>query len=98
MHLDRIDYVRVATGIFQYCGWLGETSTEVAGFANLHDIPGYDDNPYVITPRPNPTSIALPQRGATAGGRGEWYTLTGQRVSTLRRGGIYIHDGKKTVY
>lgn len=100
VYLDHVDYVRVATGIFQYCGWLGETSTEVAGFANLHSIPGYDDNPYVITPRPNPnsTSVALPRR--EAGGKVDrgWYTLTGQRVSALQRGKVYVHSGKKTVY
>lgn len=98
--LDHIDYVRVATGIFQYCGWLGETSTEVAGFANLHKISGYDDNPYVITPRPNPndpTSVSIPgvDKGETRNG---WFTLTGQRVNFLQHGKIYIHNGRKIVY
>ena len=100
VHLDEVNFVRVATGIFQYCGWLGETSTEVAAFANLHKIPGYDDNPYMITPRPNPngpTSIAIPSLDNN-NPDSAWYTLTGQRVNALQRGRIYIHGGKKVVY
>lgn len=98
--LEKVDFVRVATGIFQYCGWLGETSTEVAAFANLHKIPGYDDKPYMITPRPNPngpTSIIIPESN-DAKKDGGWYTLTGQRVSKLQRGQIYVHNGRKVVY
>lgn len=98
VYLDHVDFVRVATGIFQYCGWLGETSTEVSGFANLHSIPGYDDNPYVITPRPTPTSISLPQREDGGKADSGWYTITGQRVGSLQRGKVYIHGGKKVVY
>lgn len=49
--LDHIDYIRVMTGIFQYCGWLGETSTEITSVVDLHLIDGYDENPYDITRR-----------------------------------------------
>ena len=100
VNLDHIDFVRVSTGIFQYCGWLGETSTEVIGFANLHLIPGYDANPYIITPRPNPnkpSSVSLPQQ-ATTEAQDRWLTLTGQCVGKLQRGKIYIHNGKKVVF
>ena len=34
--LDHIDFVKVYTGQMYYCGWLGETSTEVAGAEDLH--------------------------------------------------------------
>lgn len=34
--LDGIDFVKVYTGVNQSCGWLGETSTEVAGAEDLH--------------------------------------------------------------
>lgn len=34
--LPGADFVRVRTGINQYCGWLGETSTEIARAADLH--------------------------------------------------------------
>lgn len=100
VHLDHIDFVRVSTGIFQTCGWLGETSTEVVGFANLHLIPGYDANPYIITPRPNPNdplSVSLPQH-TSANVQDKWFTLTGQRVDKLQRGKIYVHNGKKVVF
>ncbi|MDE6512999.1 MAG: cell surface protein [Muribaculaceae bacterium] len=45
--LPGIDFVRVYTGLNQYCGWLGETSTEIARACDLHiELPG--------TPLPNP--------------------------------------------
>jgi len=34
--LDHIDFIKVYTGQMYYCGWLGETSTEVAGAEDLH--------------------------------------------------------------
>ena len=34
--LDRIDFVKVQTGVNQQCGWIGETSTEVSGAIDLH--------------------------------------------------------------
>lgn len=36
VELKKIDFVKVYTGILQYCGWLGETSTEVCGAIDLH--------------------------------------------------------------
>ena len=34
--LSGIDFVKVQTGVNQQCGWIGETSTEVAGAVDLH--------------------------------------------------------------
>lgn len=34
--LDKINFVKVYTGVNQYCGWLGESSTEVSGAEDLH--------------------------------------------------------------
>lgn len=34
--LPGIDFVKIYTGVNQYCGWLGETSTEVMGVTDLH--------------------------------------------------------------
>lgn len=34
--LPGADFIRVYTGVNQYCGWLGETSTEVCGAIDLH--------------------------------------------------------------
>ncbi len=36
VHLPGVDFIRVYTGVRQYCGWLGETSTEVARAQDLH--------------------------------------------------------------
>ncbi len=36
VHLPGIHFVRVYTGLHQYCGWLGETSTEILGAEDLH--------------------------------------------------------------
>lgn len=38
VHLPGIDFVKIYTGVNQYCGWLGETSTEVMGINDLHLI------------------------------------------------------------
>lgn len=39
--LPGADFIRVYTGVNQYCGWLGETSTELCRAADLHiDLPG----------------------------------------------------------
>lgn len=36
VHLHAIDFIKIYTGVNQYCGWLGETSTEVLGVTDLH--------------------------------------------------------------
>lgn len=36
IHLPGVDFIRVYTGVNQYCGWLGETSTEIYGAKSLH--------------------------------------------------------------
>ena len=36
VHLPGVDFIRVYTGVNQYCGWLGETSTELCRAADLH--------------------------------------------------------------
>lgn len=42
--LDQIDFIRIHTGVMQYCGWIGETSTEVCGGQDLHpDAAAYVD-------------------------------------------------------
>lgn len=80
--LDHCNFIRVATGVFQYCGWIGETSTEVSGFTDLHLVAGYDDNPIVITPR-KPTGIHTATR---LHGERARYNLQGKRLSEPQRG------------
>lgn len=36
VELPGVDFVRVYTGLNQYCGWLGETSTEICRARDLH--------------------------------------------------------------
>ena len=43
VQLPGIHFVKVYNGINQYCGWLGETSTEVMGAQDLHILPANDD-------------------------------------------------------
>ncbi|MDE6308927.1 MAG: hypothetical protein K2L81_01895, partial [Muribaculaceae bacterium] len=39
--LPGVDFIRVYTGLNQYCGWLGETSTELSRARDLHiNLPG----------------------------------------------------------
>lgn len=38
--LPGVDFVRVYTAENQYCGWLGETSTEICRAADLHITEG----------------------------------------------------------
>ncbi len=95
--LDHIDFIRVKTGIFQYCGWLGETSTEISSIADLHLIDGYDDKPFLITPRQRPmTGITRPTIHVVEDD--VYYNLMGQRVQNLVKGHIYVHKGRKVIY
>ena len=36
VRLNKVDFIKVYNGVLQYCGWLGETSTEVCGGIDLH--------------------------------------------------------------
>ncbi len=92
--LKEINFVKVVCGIFQYCGWLGETSTEVAGFQDLHLVDGYDDNPIIITPR-TPSDISTVKTDSNFTAKDDcYYDLTGRRVTKPQKG-IYIKNGKK---
>lgn len=89
--LKEVNFIKVVCGIFQYCGWLGETSTEVADFEDLHLISGYDDNPIMITPRQSTSinNIMYDNKRDDA-----IYDLTGRKINTPSHG-IYIRSGKK---
>jgi hypothetical protein len=36
VNLPGADFIRVYTGVNQYCGWVGETSTEISRAQDLH--------------------------------------------------------------
>ena len=54
VELDHIDFIKVYCGQLDYCGWLGEVSTEVCGAEDLHpdaepDTVGPDPGDYAFT-------------------------------------------------
>ena len=55
VNLPGVDFVRVYTGVNQYCGWLGETSTEIARARDLH----------ISIPEDKPLPPAEPEETAT---------------------------------
>lgn len=69
VQLPGIHFVKVYTGVNQYCGWIGETSTEIAGVEDLH-ITGADANVPVFV-----SDIAL-NRTSVELHPGETVTLT----------------------
>ena len=94
-HVDipEINFVRVATGIFQYCGWLGETSTEVSGFENLHLISGYDDDPIIV---PTGSTSGIDTIIQEQYHDDTIYDLMGHKVVNPSPG-IYIQNRKKII-
>lgn len=54
VQLDHIDFIKVYSAQLDYCGWLGEVSTEVCGAEDLHpdaepDEPGPDPQDFTFT-------------------------------------------------
>jgi hypothetical protein len=87
VELEYIDFIRVQNAINQNCGWLGETSTEVAGATDLHLLGQVIPCPYSHWPSgavsPLPASTPL-----VAG----YYTLTGRFLGkdAPSRPGLYL--------
>lgn len=82
-NLDGIDFVKVYTGVNQKCGWLGETSTEVAGAVDLH-IAGGDIDSNI------PTGIKGILADEPDSSKVEIYNVLGQRISNPVSGRVYI--------
>ncbi len=55
VNLPGADFIRVYTGVNQYCGWIGETSTEIARARDLHVAvqPSVPDDPLVVRRKEN---------------------------------------------
>lgn len=87
VHLDFIDFVRVYTGVNQFCGWMGETSTEVAHAEDLHLSESLNRIRAAIA------GIRDVQSTQTDG---TCYDLQG-RQTTPQRKGLYIRNGKKYI-
>lgn len=82
--LPSIDFVKVHTGINNCNGWLGETSTEIAGAEDLH--PAADPNVGV-------DEIITTDRNKDL----NTYDLFGRRADKLIPGNIYVRGGKKFI-
>lgn len=94
VHLTHINYVKVVCGIFQYCGWLGETSTELSSIKDLHLIDGYDDDPFMIDYYWKKSEITSVNKvDETTPHSDEVYDLTGRRVNNPSHG-CYIKGSK----
>ncbi len=48
VYLQGVDFVKVYTGVNQYCGWIGETSTEIIRAQDLHIPTAALPNPLTI--------------------------------------------------
>ena len=51
VELDHIDFIKVYSAQLDYCGWLGEVSTEVCGAEDLH--------PQAVAPDPDPEDFTF---------------------------------------
>jgi hypothetical protein len=99
VQLPGIHFVKVYTGVNQYCGWLGETSTEIMGAEDLH-LTGGDDNVTAIQPTSKDKSIVLLQNpvkqqwliASADRQKADVYTLTGNKILSfqLESGTNYI--------
>ena len=72
VNLTHIDFIKVYNAVNQYCGWLGETSTEVAGGIDFHpeavlepSLPGDVNDDHVINISDVNVLIGMILSGAT---------------------------------
>lgn len=79
VQLESIDFVKVYSAINQYCGWIGETSTEVCGAEDLH-------------PDAQSTSVDNIIVDNTVA---EYYNLQGVKIETPSRGIYIKKQGNK---
>lgn len=77
--LPGIHFVKVYTAVNQYCGWLGETSTEIMGAYDLH-LSGESTD--------DTTDISCILQSAESDA--VWYSLSGYRMAKPNVPGIYI--------
>lgn len=86
VHLGYIDFIKIHTGHLQEAGWLGETSTEVAGVVDLHPnavITG------ITTPSANNVKISITNNTLQLGNCGNLkelriYNLQGILLESVR--------------
>ncbi len=92
VHLPGAHFFKVYTAVNQYCGWLGETSTELSGASDLHllDID--------IDDRWAPDATALRPVRIVPTERTTYYDLSGKRIADSNVApGIYIEHSPEGV-
>ncbi len=95
--IKSVKFVKVVCGIFQYCGWLGETSTEISKVQNLHLIDGYDDDPItwqIDWPEQSKRKPSYDRQVVVPSDdeAGTAYDLTGRHIANPK--GIFVKNGK----
>ncbi len=89
VHLDFIDFIRVYTGVNQFCGWMGESSTEIAHAEDLH----LEESITRIKQATSGIMVPKYQEGNT---QTPVYDLQGRKVTTIRKG-LFIRNNKKYI-
>lgn len=86
--IDFVDFIRIYTGVNQFCGWIGETSTEVSGAEDLH----------VETSIQRIKDALSGIRSVTSSDEAETacFDLQGRKTTSPSRG-LYIRNGKKYI-
>lgn len=78
--LEAIDFVKVYCAVNQYCGWIGETSTEVCGGEDLHPDAELSAIEYIIIDNNTPV---------------EYYNLQGVKIENPSNGIFIKKQGDK---
>ena len=84
--LPGIHFVKVYCAVNQYCGWLGETSTEIMGAYDLHLVGDDTDD-----------ATGIGRMRQNVENKVAWYSLSGYRVAEPSVPGIYIEHSSKGV-
>lgn len=91
VHLPGIHFVKVYTAVNQYCGWIGETSTELLGATDLHLMGGDVDDIWASQESSLPSIEFVTSEHTTYDSYGRIVNM--QNAPT----GIYIEKGPKGI-
>ena len=89
VELPFVDFIRIYTGVNQYCGWVGDTSTEVRGAEDLH----LDESIALVKDMLAGVSTVNSSVKLHSG----WYSLEGILLNAPRRGVNLLVESNGTV-
>lgn len=92
--LAYINFVRCYNAMNQVCGAIGETSTEITGAEDLHLEASLEQAASIVSIDNGPLGRRTQQWSMDYAA----YDLQGRRVGTPSKKGLYITDGKKTLF